>query len=169
LAKNRETFFPRNFLPLKYITRFRQASEECDFNNWNANATIKCLTIANMADAELRLSFLQKEHNLDEIQDKIQSKETALIMSKAMAGKPEDVKKVTNRQPKQKCNMCRYEKTHKSREECQAFGKTCNFCKRKHHISFVYFKKLVNQIEMKNNGNYSNTNQKNRVFKTIKH
>ena len=58
-----------------YASRLRDAAEKCDFTAWSADKMIKCILILNMADEELRISYLQKDYTLQQIIDKTTRKE----------------------------------------------------------------------------------------------
>ena len=154
-----------------YATKLRKAGDKCDFSNWNAQKMIKCLMISNMKDEELRLKFLQEEHNLDQILAMCQKKEDAVARSKMMHETNDEAKKVGGKQrfkPKfskrpgktpegktpedhqrksdKKCSRCGYGE-HENQSQCPANGKECNYCKKQGHFSSVCFKKSIKKVD----------------------
>ena len=155
-----------------YAARLRKVAEKCDFTDWSADKMIKCLIISNLQDDQLRLICLQKELTLDQLLEKAQKREDAVTMNAVMHkkdGAPEVVNKVKQRNPfkdtrsrredtqekdkgkdDEQCLRCG-NRRHKSRGECPAIGKKCDFCKKPGHFAKVCFKKLVNNINEKPN------------------
>ncbi|CAB3988503.1 Hypothetical predicted protein [Paramuricea clavata] len=66
---------------LNYAARLRKEAEKCDFANWTADKTIKCLIISNLHDDQLRLICLQKELTLDHLLEKARKREDAMAMN----------------------------------------------------------------------------------------
>ena len=139
----------------EYATRLKKAGDKCDFANWTPQKMIKCILISNMADQDLRVKFLEKEHTLEEILDIARKKEDASARNKVMKenkGTGEDmIRKVKYKNTKldkkqansssngKPCMKCGYDKHYET--DCPAKGKTCNFCKKEGHFSSVCFKK----------------------------
>lgn len=141
-----------------YATRLHKAAEKCDFENWSSSKMIKCLIISNMEDEKLRLSLLQKEMTLEDLLNKAEKKEDAVMMSRAMHDK-EEVRKVNRRSTRSReerddkqlddsdeiCYKCRHPRHHDSKD-CPAVGKKCDFCKKMGHFAKCCLKRLVNTV-----------------------
>ena len=144
---------------------------------------IKCLIINNLHDDQVRLICLQKELTFDQLMEKAPKREDAIAMNEVMHknyGEKKKLKRVKQRYPfkglhqrkeeTQEIGKCeskgrdeeqclrRGSRRHKTRAECPALGKKCDFCKKTGLFSEkVYFKKFVNNI--KENPTQSDTDE----------
>ena len=153
----------------QYATRLRQLAANCDFHD--VDSEIKAQIIQTTKSARLRRKALREpDLTLKTLLDAARAVEISEIQAKGMEGDSSitsDVNAVQKTRKKQKyksqtgnqtCRYCGKGYPHKDgkRENCPAYGKTCNYCRKQNHFAKCCKARQQGQNEQRNAPTYRN-------------
>lgn len=130
-----------------FVKRVDKASKLCDFENLTREKMIRDRVIFGSSDKSLIKKFFEKKESeltLDLVKQMGEANEATSKFMNKVSQKEATVQMVQSKaDAKGRCKFCG-EKHQAGSKNCPAYGKTCEFCKRKNHNEKVCYKKKSN-------------------------